>query len=986
MEGIKKWLSVFCVFIVFVGIFIFTRPARSLAVMYHMNEVIQQSETTWYAADNPHIVQGYVIFDTSVEGVVVLTIEPGCVVKFDGNAYISTGQYQVKGACLNANGDIGNPIIFTSNQAIPAPGDWRGIRFEESTGGVSMSNCIIEYATDAVLCTDNAVPFPLFQNCTIRHCGRGVLCKFDSSPVIQDCTIENTTEGIYLSNNSSPNIQHCTINNANGTGIEVLSGSSPTIQRCTISACGMGIRVGGGGPLPNISDNTISNCVTYGMEFSNALPGCTIANNVWNNNGWYPIRVTAYTASFLGGGNTGSGNGTDAISISGGLDYFGAPDAATWPKEGFDYEISGFLNIGLYSTATLTIEPGCVVKFNSPGGLIFHKGALNAHGTSDKPITFTSSAATPVPGNWSGITFGPDTYDAGTIMEHCIVEYATMGITCQDASPAIQHCTVRNNDTGGIYTSVGAAPSITFSNIQDNKYGVLSNDANPVINHCNITGNLYHGILNQGSAVAINAENNWWGDASGPSGAGPGTGDSVSGLVDYTPWLLSPFTGNSSGALSIYTFNEGMGTVAYDYSGSGNDGTISNATWTAGKDAGGLDFNGASSYVSIPLINSAEVSVSAWFYKDAEDIIRNDAIFSGFRNNADLQMREGFELRFDSSTPDTLAFVLVTQDGVGNKTMQIARRNLRNSVGSWYHAVGTYNQTTGQQRLYVNGELVRTVTHPAGNTVVPLTFYPDMRMGHSRVKNGYFNGIIDDVRLYNRPLSDQEIHDLYNAFTGVLLAHYTLDEGAETIANDSSGNGNHGAVNGGAIWTAGINGTGLGFDGVDDYVSIPRINQDEISISAWFYKDAKDTIRNDTIFSGFRSNSNLQLREGFELRFPAGAPNTLQFVLVTQEGGGARTTRTAQWNLGNSVGSWHHATGTYNKTTGEQRLYVNGALVNTQTHPAGNTVVPLTAYPDMRIGYSRVNSGYFNGVIDNVRLYKLELTGLDVMYLYNNGL
>ena len=130
--------------------------------------------------------------------------------------------------------------------------------------------------------------------------------------------------------------------------------------------------------------------------------------------------------------------------------------------------------------------------------------------------------------------------------------------------------------------------------------------------------------------------------------------------------------------------------------------------------------------------------------------------------------------------------------------------------------------TTGVQRLYINGELVHTATHPAGNTVVPLTFYPDMRIGHSRVNVGYFNGAIDDVRLYNLPLSDQEIHTLYDAFTGDLQAHYTLDEGSGTIANDTSGNGNHGAVNGGATWTTGQSGGGLGFDGIDDYVTIPE--------------------------------------------------------------------------------------------------------------------------------------------------------------------
>jgi hypothetical protein len=217
-----------------------------------------------------------------------------------------------------------------------------------------------------------------------------------------------------------------------------------------------------------------------------------------------------------------------------------------------------------------------------------------------------------------------------------------------------------------------------------------------------------------------------------------------------------------------------------------------------------------------------------------------------------------------------------------------------------------------------------------------------------------------------------------------LVCYLKFEEGNGTTTLDSSGSGNSGTING-ATWTTGKSGGGLSFDGVDDYVSVPLINNDEISISAWFYRNAIDTTRNDAILGGFRNNSNVQLREGFDVRFRSSAPNTIQFVLVTQDGSGNKTMRTAQWNLGNSVGSWYHVSGTYNKTTGEQKLYVNGQLVNTRPHPVENTVVPLTSYTDMRIGYSRVNSGYFNGIIDDVRLYNRALSDQEVQSLYNSN-
>lgn len=148
--------------------------------------------------------------------------------------------------------------------------------------------------------------------------------------------------------------------------------------------------------------------------------------------------------------------------------------------------------------------------------------------------------------------------------------------------------------------------------------------------------------------------------------------------------------------------------------------------------------------------------------KNAYDDLRAVTIFGGRRWNPDVQLREGFSLKFYANNPHILEFILVTQDGNGNRTQRSAGFDLSDSVGNWYHVACTYNKTTGVQMLYVNGQLVDTRKHPAGNTVVPLTFYSDMKIGSNAGLTGYFNGIIDDVRIYNRALSDQEIQDIYN--------------------------------------------------------------------------------------------------------------------------------------------------------------------------------------------------------------------------------
>ncbi|OOP55538.1 MAG: hypothetical protein AYP45_14255 [Candidatus Brocadia carolinensis] len=218
--------------------------------------------------------------------------------------------------------------------------------------------------------------------------------------------------------------------------------------------------------------------------------------------------------------------------------------------------------------------------------------------------------------------------------------------------------------------------------------------------------------------------------------------------------------------------------------------------------------------------------------------------------------------------------------------------------------------------------------------------------------------------------------------TNVLMAYYAFDDGWGTIANDSSGNSNNGTLNG-ATWTTGKLKKALSYNGTSSCVIVPRMNYDDISISAWFFKNSNDTINADAVFGGWSWNSNAQLQEGLDLRFYQKTPNILDFIIVTKDVNGKRVVKNANYNLGNSVGIWYHVAGTYNSKTGEQKLFVNGTLVSTQTHPAGNVIVPLTSYSDMRIGYSRVNKGYFNGKIDDVRLYNQALSAQEIQNLYN---
>lgn len=87
--------------------------------------------------------------------------------------------------------------------------------------------------------------------------------------------------------------------------------------------------------------------------------------------------------------------------------------------------------------------------------------------------------------------------------------------------------------------------NITCNEVHNNVYGFVFWNAQPKVNYNNIYSNTQYGVFRttMGNLTGVlDARYNWWGDASGPGGVGPGTGDNVSDYVDYTHWLDEEYT------------------------------------------------------------------------------------------------------------------------------------------------------------------------------------------------------------------------------------------------------------------------------------------------------------------------------------------------------------------------------------------------------------------------------------------------------------
>ena len=86
---------------------------------------------------------------------------------------------------------------------------------------------------------------------------------------------------------------------------------------------------------------------------------------------------------------------------------------------------------------------------------------------------------------------------------------------------------------------------VTYNRVYGNDVGikVRSSAGGVVVNYNNITGNITYGVENT-TTTTLDAENNWWGDSSGPyylTTNPDGLGDAVSDNVDYEPWLTVPW-------------------------------------------------------------------------------------------------------------------------------------------------------------------------------------------------------------------------------------------------------------------------------------------------------------------------------------------------------------------------------------------------------------------------------------------------------------
>jgi hypothetical protein len=467
-------------------------------------------------------------------------------------------------------------------------------------------------------------------------------------------------------------------------------------------------------------------------------------------------------------------------------------------------------------------------------------------------------------------------------------------------------------------------------------------------------------------------------------------------------------------AIGHWKFDEGYGDTAYN-SGSGGsslNGDLGLSTtcpghatcpvWSNdGKLGKSLSFSGSSQPKLItPLLTNLtdNMAISTWVKWDG-NASRNQNIYL---NGVDGS--NGWELRINNPSN----YIDIVCEGVDTATT-----TTQLTTGTWHHIVtqrknGTWELYLDTKPVDVGGTSTCTPNTPTTRTVI----------GSVYGQNLAFKGLVDEFKVYNTTLTQDQINTEYNMSQATVfgatstdssgvgtwsatdaycppgqttacvgpIAEWKFDEKTGTSANDTSGNGNTGTLTSSPTWKSIAQckiGACLEFNGSSNYVDTTDINgldgTNKFSISAWAYFNSLGDW--DTIVSKYSSASNnisLQLSGSGE-----GGNN--DFNIAVMNGG-----NTQGYTTGNIVttGRWYHLHAVYDGTQSTNatklKLYVDGVQ---QTLTFSGTIPTTTGSNSstVKLGFENASGTYLDGRADEVRIYDYARTQSQVAWEYNRG-
>ncbi|MGB0757304.1 MAG: LamG domain-containing protein [Patescibacteria group bacterium] len=402
-----------------------------------------------------------------------------------------------------------------------------------------------------------------------------------------------------------------------------------------------------------------------------------------------------------------------------------------------------------------------------------------------------------------------------------------------------------------------------------------------------------------------------------------------------------------------------------------HDGTVSGdpATTSTAKFGFARDFDGTDDALNLgtpsDLIITGAMTVSVWVRSEADN---NERLISKIAGAAD----RAFDLSTDAGTGGYWAqFTIYDASNNGYSTYSSAQID----NNEWHLVTGVYKP--GEYvALYIDGELdslntsnIPTSQRDDGNTLW-------VGSDNSATPQNDFDGQMDDVRIYNRALSDDEVNQLYE-WRPDPVHYWSLNEKTGTDVYDRGVYDDDASFSGsGTHWDTGKYGSGANLNGSDDTLTVTdSTNFDNMGVGSFTV-----WIKPDEITSGAGIQSTIMTKN-------AGGSNNGDISC------GLTQTGTYRCDLDDGTGSttlvsttavplddWTHiaVTWTTDAITSTVTVYVNGIPEASTTKDGGYT--PFAANVALAIASSNMN-----GQLDEVKMYNYTLTPREILQDMNAG-
>ncbi|RLC21591.1 MAG: hypothetical protein DRI57_01950 [Deltaproteobacteria bacterium] len=434
--------------------------------------------------------------------------------------------------------------------------------------------------------------------------------------------------------------------------------------------------------------------------------------------------------------------------------------------------------------------------------------------------------------------------------------------------------------------------------------------------------------------------------------------ETIKNMSAALPSPDSPIPPVTNGLVSYWSFDDPCDQGRDDYG--NNNGTINSATKEADGQVGhAMEFDANSEFVGVgdapDLRITGELTLAAWVKETTQKTYgkiisrRNGSYF--------------YFLGVDRGNP---------YGGIGNgSSYTVTGKKVSLPSDEWHHIAFSYHDGDDKMHIYYDSVLKETVSVMK---ILPATEGVDVSIGaDSEGTAAFFRGIVDEVFVYNRALSLNEIRDIYNV-PCVSELYYPL----EGNANDQSGNGNDGIKHGDVayvpseVYVEDVLEQAASFDGSGDYILVSDSclkYTGKITLMAW----VKESNRKQYAKIISRRDGDSFCFLGIDNGIPYGGIGDDLLALIP-----VVTDKSAISAM--PLDEWHHLAVTYSETDTVMNLYYDGVLTVATT--MAETLPGQTV--DLSIGAdSRGTAAFFHGSIDEVYVYDKALTATDIQTYYN---